>query len=1121
MAGGITGLVGVGLAFVFAGLPVLLPIAIGAGVAISSFIAKEIGALILSKGEEDKINSLLEKQKEAFDELKTKIKAQSAVIDSGDEGDNVTHTNIIPKTSLEQKRVSVPAMVAQTVTVLPAKISDITVHSIYAARAIRAGVVSGTEIGFKVMGTAGRAFHIGGGVLGTLALAWDIYSLVDAVKRLKNVASNSEALETIIGEMEQILRSTDQDILAIVATANKRDADVKKALDTWKECRLSTLNSLKELCANDSTDFDFKSNTELKGHIRSDCDAFDKLENLVMQMDLHECDLKRSAQGIATGLDIMEDLVRYQDNETIKTIIEETIVQWLRTLALTDAEIIEKIKNERNEAEMQTVLTEWKYCRRETIRVLKEVVKQKNSEEIRLKKDFENKVNSCLKKDNTALKTLEKRINGRVQDWGSNGLSVEGLASDVSELVVASTLISKSGKIPEVMKKILAETRELIKTSPYKAIGKVVESWETVMQLPDEDITRLLKVINQTKELDITDMMVTWRYYRGRTISCLEDIISRPESDNETEASITISRKQKQSMNKRFKDDWKASEALKKMIMGPRLKNLTNVDTRTPLILKADSISNDILPPAPLCLAVTIPDKNSLQFVLDTWKSAINFSDCELIETVIHEMNDETDNTALERCKASREKTIKSLAEIDCNDECQLVLSKQLERKINECLDADRCNFEALEKKLTGKFFHTGGGILGLESMSGGISTLITTTKLRFDEVVDDKTALDHIINDLRRDIPNDASDDTLKQMIVERCFGIFSDKTDYKCQEHFQHCRSRLGYTEDEAVDNEKVWENIDSILADGKDACYPQRPRSDGIGIKTYTDILAIQKYLSEAFTCPNHPLAQLLGDILEDFTSLYDGVGAHPRLMQHGVEEVNSYVVRIYHIVRVLFPYLPEESGCIELEDGTDEEAIMSDNERYLSAAMLLHPFLLPKLYPSTLQLCVLCNENDDKLYWDRIENWNAYGDIALLAQLKVKDQFWPLMMDTEAVEELQRNHGNNFWIVCKDQCCVQAVEIFRKISEESLPLGKLKVVNQAIEEINKSTQAVMSADDLIPLFYYVVVRARVRRLGAHIQWIEQFLESYHSLGKMGYTLTTLKACYYQINHETNKW
>ncbi|OPL20395.1 alsin-like x2 isoform, partial [Mytilus galloprovincialis] len=57
-------------------------------------------------------------------------------------------------------------------------------------------------------------------------------------------------------------------------------------------------------------------------------------------------------------------------------------------------------------------------------------------------------------------------------------------------------------------------------------------------------------------------------------------------------------------------------------------------------------------------------------------------------------------------------------------------------------------------------------------------------------------------------------------------------------------------------------------------------------------------------------------LMDGLVDVFRAAYVGVGAHPRLLNHAVAEVNSYVKRIYLTVRILFPDLPQNGGPLQI-------------------------------------------------------------------------------------------------------------------------------------------------------------------------------------------------------------
>lgn len=50
-------------------------------------------------------------------------------------------------------------------------------------------------------------------------------------------------------------------------------------------------------------------------------------------------------------------------------------------------------------------------------------------------------------------------------------------------------------------------------------------------------------------------------------------------------------------------------------------------------------------------------------------------------------------------------------------------------------------------------------------------------------------------------------------------------------------------------------------------------------------------------------------------------------------------------------------------------------------------LLHPILLPKVYPPLFDLYALFNDKEDEKYWERVQRLNRQGDMALMAYLGI--------------------------------------------------------------------------------------------------------------------------------------
>ena len=59
--------------------------------------------------------------------------------------------------------------------------------------------------------------------------------------------------------------------------------------------------------------------------------------------------------------------------------------------------------------------------------------------------------------------------------------------------------------------------------------------------------------------------------------------------------------------------------------------------------------------------------------------------------------------------------------------------------------------------------------------------------------------------------------------------------------------------------------------------------------------------------------------------------------------------------------------------------------------------------------------------------------------------------------------------------------------------------------------------MSMDDILPVFLYVIVRARIPHLGSEIRFLDDFIHEDELSGESRVLLTTIKAAYYQLQTE----
>ncbi|XP_030614260.1 alsin-like isoform X3 [Archocentrus centrarchus] len=350
-----------------------------------------------------------------------------------------------------------------------------------------------------------------------------------------------------------------------------------------------------------------------------------------------------------------------------------------------------------------------------------------------------------------------------------------------------------------------------------------------------------------------------------------------------------------------------------------------------------------------------------------------------------------------------------------------------------------------------------------------------------------------------------------------------------------FDECWSRLGCDAAGRGERTTAWENIAVTITTARRQS-PDLSRSqtkvleclefipqygDPVTTANYDNI---RRYLTKACETPYHPLGWLVETLVTAYRMTYVGVGSNRRLLRQAVQEVQAYITHFYSIVRFLFPGLPEDGSVLQEAPTSPSKSRHSSYKAgqgsavVVSASSLLLPLLLPRLYPPLFTLYSLQEEQEEAQYWERILRLNKQPDQSLLGFLGVQEKFWPLWMSIL---------GEKKQIVSssKDACFVSAVETLQQISTRFTPSDKLMVIQKTFEELTLEVKPLLDCDflwcmdDLFPLFLYVVLRARIRNLGAEVSLIEDLMDPNIQHGELGLMFTTLKACYIQIQHETN--
>ncbi|XP_029399540.1 ALS2 C-terminal-like protein isoform X2 [Mus pahari] len=267
------------------------------------------------------------------------------------------------------------------------------------------------------------------------------------------------------------------------------------------------------------------------------------------------------------------------------------------------------------------------------------------------------------------------------------------------------------------------------------------------------------------------------------------------------------------------------------------------------------------------------------------------------------------------------------------------------------------------------------------------------------------------------------------------------------------------------------------------------------------------ALQQYLRKALNNTQHPLGKLLHTLMLTFQATYSGIGANKHLQEMAQEEVKQHARELWAAYRGLLKVALQRQGQT-LEEETMES-------RDLQVHGLLLPLILPSFYSELFTLYLLLHEREDGLYSRGITNLSLFPDTKLLELLEVQKHLWPL-------KDLKLTSNQRYSLV-QDKCFLSATECLQKIITTVHPREKLEVLEKTYGEIEATVSRVLGReckldmDHLLPLFMYVVSRARIQHLGAEIHLIRDMMDPVHTGGLHDFLLTALESCYKHIQKE----
>jgi len=142
--------------------------------------------------------------------------------------------------------------------------------------------------------------------------------------------------------------------------------------------------------------------------------------------------------------------------------------------------------------------------------------------------------------------------------------------------------------------------------------------------------------------------------------------------------------------------------------------------------------------------------------------------------------------------------------------------------------------------------------------------------------------------------------------------------------------------------------------------------------------------------------------------------------------------------------------------------------------------------------------------------------------LMSYLEIKRDFWLLPPDIDPDDT-----------DIKHEAYKEAIDTLGQISTMYSPMEKIDVLMKTFDKIHEEVEnyfktlasaqgkvKMLSMDDLLPIFHFILIRARIPHLGSEIQFIDDMVGQGISHGEASHRFTTLSLCYEQIRHERER-
>lgn len=244
------------------------------------------------------------------------------------------------------------------------------------------------------------------------------------------------------------------------------------------------------------------------------------------------------------------------------------------------------------------------------------------------------------------------------------------------------------------------------------------------------------------------------------------------------------------------------------------------------------------------------------------------------------------------------------------------------------------------------------------------------------------------------------------------------------------------------------------------------------------TSESIEELKSYLNTSIEDIHHPFYLLTNELRKAFCASYGNWRSKPTsiLSKIATSDWICIMKRIYSIFQLLFPNLPPLDEC---ESGSDENYAGDSDCKLLAPLNFMHQLLLnDEIYSCFFLLYASKNSRQDELYAQRLMTCEKKTNEELRQLLKIEPNLIPLL------------ENEQFY---------QAIDTFKKLSSVYCPSEMLHIIKDTFEIISTcanslhSNGTLLSADNLLSITIYLIVKASINHLGAELSLLTDLMEN----------------------------